>query len=98
MRYNLYWIICDKCHISTKGYNSEAEAVAAWNLAMSGRKQKCAKKTRYPEHTGRWMIRKNDKNSDDICFVCTECGFESELELDECPSCGARMEQNGTLD
>lgn len=31
-----YYVGCQKCHIETKYYDTEAEAIQAWNTAMSG--------------------------------------------------------------
>ena len=33
---NHFWVDCKKCHTSTTVFDSESEAVEAWNKAMSG--------------------------------------------------------------
>lgn len=36
-RDNLYYVYCDKCDIRTAYYHTEAEAVEAWNKAVSAK-------------------------------------------------------------
>ena len=43
----LYSVKCEKCGIQVPSRNTEAEAVTAWNKAMSGNVQKCAKDAQY---------------------------------------------------
>ena len=92
-------IHCMKCGIETRMYNTEAEAITAWNRAMSGNVQKCAE-----------MCRNVQKCAEDAC--CSErttkpecwngysekgwykcaCGKGVYQGQNYCSGCGARLE------
>lgn len=81
--FNCVW--CEDCGISTRDYDTEAEAIQAWNRAMG------AKVINVP-NKGKWQRR---KGSD--CWECSEC--HAVLESDDivrhnyyyCYHCGADM-------
>lgn len=80
-----YFVHCVKCGICSADYDTEAEAVQAWNRAMG------AKDINVPRK-GKWQRR---KGSD--CWECSEC--HAVLEDDDivrhnyyyCYHCGADM-------
>ena len=93
-----FWhrVICKNCGTQTKAFYTEAEAVQAWNRAMSGATDtnvgdKFAKDINVPRK-GKWQRR---KGSD--CWECSEC--HAVLESDDivrhnyyyCYHCGADM-------
>jgi hypothetical protein len=39
----LYWVSCEKCGITTETYDTEAEAITAWNKAIGERTAKVEK-------------------------------------------------------
>ena len=82
------FVYCDDCSISTGGYLTEAEAVTAWNRAMSGNMQECAENARCTERTA-----KAEWSEVDGCHLCGECGFAVCPNCDVyCAGCGARLE------
>lgn len=99
---------CLKCGIATQLYDTEAEAITAWNRAMSGAKDinvpnKFATDTNVgdkEQKKGEWQRR---KGSD--CWECSEC--HAVLESDDivrhnyyyCYHCGAdMMNKSGYMD
>ena len=94
---------CKKCDICTGLYNTEAEAIIAWNRAMGAKDinvpNKFAKDINVP-NKGKWQRR---KGSD--CWECSEC--HAVLESDDivrhnyyyCYHCGAdMMNKSGYMD
>ena len=81
-------VMCKKCHCVTGFYDTEAEAITAWNRAMGERKK------------GKWKVQPS--TGDDRPFIwwkCSVCGHVifSETERDRrefhafCGRCGAEM-------
>lgn len=62
-------VICQKCEISTKWHNTESEAIAAWNKAMSERTAKVYSVMRDIYHCGKCDEYVNEKYS-----YCPSCG------------------------
>ena len=95
-----YGVICKKCKIQTKSYYTEAEAIQAWNTAMSGNTKEKLKafwdgisaEMKEERKKGKWQRR---KGSD--CWECSKC--HAVLESDDivrhnfyyCYHCGADM-------
>jgi len=78
---------CQKCGICTNFYNTEAEAIQAWNKAMVGNNTNVPSK----EKTGEWI------EGDYTYYHCSECGFEydkPEKVSPYCPQCGTKMEND----
>lgn len=71
-----YHAICMKCGIETNAYDTEAEAITAWNKAMG---ERTAKATRKPEA---FFYRCECGYG-----LCCE-----KNDMNYCPSCGARLE------
>ena len=75
-----YFVWCERCDIQTKTYPTEAEAIEAWNRAMSERTTMVWKPAE-----GRPAYEKG---------ICS-CGYVlSVLQRDfvYCPGCGAKLE------
>ena len=73
-----YDVACTKCQISTRIYDTEAEAIEAWNRAM-GRK------------TGKW-IEVDSATVNGRCSVCSYESrlYENDVYGEHyCPNCGA---------
>ena len=77
---------CVKCGISTRPWETEAEAVQEWNLAMSGNARECAKDARCSERTA-----KGEYSNADGEYLCSECGRVVQIEDAYCCGCGARL-------
>ena len=91
---------CEDCGVMTADYDTEAEAVEAWNRSMSGSAEEKLKafwdgmsaEMKEERKKGRWQWR---KGSD--CWECSEC--HAVLESDDivrhnfyyCYHCGADM-------
>lgn len=87
-RLDPWFIYCDKCKMCSGYYDTEAEAITAWNRAMSGNVQECAKDARCTERTA-----KAEWSEVDGCHLCGECGFAVCPNCDVyCAGCGARLE------
>lgn len=82
------YVYCDKCGLRTKAYNTEAEAIEAWN-------------TRH-ERTCEVLCIKHGPVFDVLRFSC--CGYEwaenrtdrgaTEPDPNFCPNCGARVKED----
>lgn len=77
---NLYYIYCAKCDIRTSNYLSEAEAVEAWNTAMSAGNDEIAITKGY------WMATYDGLH-------CSVCNYKCETTAlpEVCPHCGTRL-------
>ena len=90
-----WYIGCPKCDICTGIYDTEAEAITAWNRAMSG-----AKDINVPDKFATDMnvgnkerTAKAEWSEVDGCHLCGECGFAVCPNCDVyCAGCGARLE------
>lgn len=99
---------CKNCGIQTKPYPTEAEAITAWNRAMSGSAEEKLKafwdgmsaEMKEEQKKGKWQRR---KGSD--CWECSQC--HAVLENDDlgmhnfyfCYHCGANMmNKSGYMD
>ena len=80
-----YWAACERCRMSGKHHNTEAEAISAWNARA--------------ERTCEWRLKHSGTMFDG--FGRSACGFEfyesktirgaTELEPNYCPNCGAKV-------
>ena len=82
-------IVCTGCGIATRYFDTEAEAIEAWNLAMSG---VVVAKNATTERTAK--VETVEKPN---VFKCAECGqyFHSTAwgsPVAYCPRCGCRLE------
>lgn len=87
----LCYVECQKCETETRFFRTEAEAITAWNRAMSGNVQ--IKGANVPERTA--MVWKPAKDRPAYEKGVCSCGFVlSVLQRDfvYCPQCGARLE------
>lgn len=81
-----YATVCTKCNCGTDFYETEAEAIAAWNSRA--------------ERTCKWELEHSGTLYDK--WRCSKCGYlfveprcdqgYTDLEPNYCPSCGARIE------
>ena len=74
-----YTVHCKKCETETYLYDSEAEAIQAWNRAMGERTVKV-------EDT--WKIA----GYDEINAWCPECEHRITRGCSYCPTCGVKLE------
>ena len=73
---------CQKCDICTGLYNTETEAITAWNTAMG------AKDINVP-NKGEWInVSKTAWLPE---FQCSKCGEKYTYRHNFCPNCGADM-------
>lgn len=90
---NIYFVKCDKCWISTNLFHSKAEAITAWNKAMSG-----AKNINAPCKFAT-DINVGDKiakfKQDGKFLRCEKCNHIVDSGYKYCQECGSRLEWNG---
>ena len=80
--YIAHIMICDKCGMRTAEWPSEAEAIMAWNRAMS----KQAPLAKVNEIATRSYCGECGERLDDYDDIC------GEPPIKYCPMCGARLE------
>ena len=100
----LYEVHCQDCGLNTKRYDTEAEAITAWNRAMSGvaknatterSVQECAENARCNERTAKvTTVEKPIEGSVRTISVmaCENCENVVSIFDSYCPGCGARLE------
>lgn len=75
-----YWAKCSSCHMSGRHYQTEAEAIAAWNTRAE---RTC--RWEYPQGVNGWVGY----------MVCSSCGEKYDETVTDtaryCPNCGARI-------
>ena len=82
------WTVeCTECGIQSGCYDSEAEAIEAWNRAMGGRDINVPTKERTAK------VRKIAQREAKILFdgKC-ECGYDVSVGELYCPNCGAKLD------
>ena len=77
---SIYMIECKKCGICTSAYETETEAIQAWNKAMNERTAKVKDLDRRSETSMSWE------------GICTKCGSYTMHGMNYCFYCGARLE------
>lgn len=89
---DMYGVRCSKCFIWNGGFNTEAEAIEAWNKAMG------AKDINVPvkERTAKVIPIETD-NAAGMLWKCSECGQPMHRtswsrQNNYCPSCGAKLD------
>lgn len=95
----LFGIMCNDCRSRGDVYDTEAEAIEAWNTRYHSEFEKKVIKAwkEIQDYTERTC--KNDDNDCDAWFKCSECGLHSKLEImsggygipNYCPNCGAKV-------
>ena len=97
----LIYVACCQCLTETRLFRTEAEAITAWNRAMSGSAENSSTVER---KTGEWLPHPGDEDWD-VCSVCgTGCKrrehgttgdlcfpWVTEYNYQFCPNCGADM-------
>lgn len=81
-----YEVHCANCFIRTDGYNDEAEAIQAWNKAMS------AKDINVPNKN---IVIVEPFTTDMNHVGYCKCGYLVNAEWKYCPSCSAKLEWSG---
>ena len=78
---DLYYVYCPECNIQTANYLIEAEAITAWNRAMSG-----ARRDKIAITKGYWRVTYDG-------LYCSVCNYKCETTAlpDVCPHCGTSM-------
>ena len=77
-----YMIYCKACGISSDVYDTEAEAIQAWNTAMGATDTNVGNKT-----------AKVKWSEVDGCHLCGECGFAVTPKCDVyCAGCGCKLD------
>ena len=92
-----WFVYCDKCKMCSGYYISEAEAIMAWNRAMLGNVQECAKDARYTERTAK--VIEHDASVTDTDgykyhrteYLCDGCKKRVLGGDDYCSHCGCRL-------
>ena len=90
---HLIYVSCAKCGIRTPKFDTEAEAVTAWNRAMgNGDKASPVERTAkvIDKSVGRHSITDFDWTG-----ICEKCGNEIQYSFDFCPYCGAKLDWSG---
>ena len=99
----LSFIYCKSCDITTTGYDTEAEAIEAWNTAMSGSAEEKLKafwdgmsaemkEERTAKVTEQEPSGLPSQNYYMTKGFCEKCGMYLEHRWSYCPGCGARLE------
>ena len=76
-------VYCSKCNIETQMYDTEAEAITAWNRAMGATDMNVGDK-----ETVIIEPFTTDMNHVGYC----KCGYLVNAEWKYCPNCGAKLE------
>ena len=93
---SVYMIECKKCGICISAYETEAEAIEAWNTAMSGKdinvpnKERTAKVISYDE-----IITVNGYRYHYEEYLCNACKKKVFSCDSYCSSCGAKLDWSG---
>ena len=90
-----YMVYCTRCKIVTKDYTTEAEAVQAWNRAMSGSAEKSSTvertaKVKEDEWTEHKML---SRDYGKIYYQHDCCCDLYESPYQFCPYCGKKMKR-----
>ena len=75
---DVYLVECNECGICTSSYNTEVEAIEAWNRAMGERIAKVLNITH---------VRGYPPDGE-----CGNCGFDVTDDGEYCPGCGAKLD------
>ena len=90
-----YLVECENCEISTKNYDTEAEAIEAWNLAMGVKNINVPDKNANDINVGNKERTAKVTHKPEAFFYRCECGYGlccEKNDMNYCPSCGARLE------
>ena len=79
-------VMCTKCEIATNYYTKEAEAITAWNTAMS------AKDINVPTKSVENIYSVGDHDKIYVYGFCPECGSAVIKPDKYCSECGCRLE------
>lgn len=81
---NIYFVKCEKCWISTNLFRSKAEAIEAWNRAMSGSAEDELPSAE-SEQTAKFR-------RDGDFLRCSKCWRIVDSGYNYCPHCGAKLD------
>lgn len=95
------FVYCNDCSISTGGYLTEAEAVTAWNRAMSGSAEEKLKS--FWNGMSAEMREERTAKVEKVTRVssvirtgrCGGCGYDVIDSYKHCPNCGAQLDWSG---
>lgn len=91
----LYRMLCSGCGISTSVFDSEEEAVNAWNKAMSGKDPniltKSKSKAKAIEHKVS-IIADDGLKYDRSEYLCSNCKKKIFGDDDYCANCGCELD------
>ena len=94
--YDEYQVYCPKCFMQSGTYDTEAEAVKAWNLAMGASDinvgNKFAKDMNVPNKERTAKVENQESRHIYWIGDCNECQCEVDSYMNYCPNCGARLE------
>lgn len=90
------YVSCAKCGIRTPKFDTEAEAIEAWNRAMGADQFREA--TKKIERTAKVVDKSVGRHSiSDFDWIgkCEICGNVIQYSFDFCPYCGAKLDWSG---
>ena len=90
-----YTVQCSECGIETEPQNTEAEAIQAWNKAMSAERIEWLAEyaTGLQTEPERSAIVENQESTHGYWMGdCSECKNSVDSYMNYCPQCGARLE------
>lgn len=92
----LFGIMCNDCRSRGDVYDTEAEAIAAWNTRAErvGERKTINKTGDFVTHDSR--AERTCENESDSGFICSACGFGDfdgfhGYRPNYCPNCGAKV-------
>ena len=96
---NIYFVKCDKCWISTDLFHSKAEAIKAWNRAMSGSTEKSStieRTAKVIKHKYWLGVSLNVVGEQTIGYewLCENCKKKVIGGDEYCSHCGCRLDWN----
>lgn len=91
-----WFVFCRQCHTDSDLYDTEAEAITAWNTAMNGLLPEGDPKKNVgvaiTNSTEPERMAKAEYSNIDGEYLCKACGRVVQIEDKYCCGCGARLE------
>ena len=84
------YVYCDKCGLRTKAYNTEAEAIEAWNTRHE---RTCSPVEPFDSKT-KHIVERGSNHYYWPYRGCPECQCDFPQDSNFCPNCGARVKED----